>query len=172
MVSPVFRVGESDYFLNELTAFTRLFGEEIWCTLLVMVARRRYPCFVRQIGGLSGMTGGLVGHAVLSQLGRRDIHAIYPSPAPDGIWCGGPCCTLARGRLGSIALWLAVLGVVSLAEGSDVSDWFLNDYGWGSWWGFLYTQSVCFCLDWQTGRGAFCPFGTSFLCGWGYLEGL
>jgi predicted amidohydrolase YtcJ len=99
----------------------------------VMLLRRRRAAMVRRIGGLTGIAGGAIWLSNMLSPEWSDEGTIFLFILPAFLMALGIAglAALWRGRaFGAFALWVSMLGAISLAQGSIASEWFRNDAGW------------------------------------------
>ncbi len=102
--------------------------------LAAMFARRRLPDLIRRVGVVAGLVGGAswAGIALSPEwVGETYFVILFMLPPfLMGLGTAGLASLWRNGRFGSFALWLSVLGVVAVSEGTLANEWFRVDWGW------------------------------------------
>ncbi len=101
---------------------------------LMLGRRDRWAIGVRRLGGASGVIAGGIWLVILFNERWIDDSIILLFLLPPflmALGVAGIAAGARPGKLGWLGLALAMLGAITISEGSVVGDWFQSDAGWG-----------------------------------------
>jgi hypothetical protein len=144
--------------------------------LAAMLLRKRRAARVQLIGAWAGIVAGIIWLGFLIAFERLDDGSFALIMIPAFLMAMGTTGIASQweqGRLGTIGLWLALVGAMSFSEGGVVGDWFQSDAGWGLFMlGMLAHLAGLTLFGFANVKGRVFPRGNGLPLVMGLLTGL